>query len=281
MMTCEEVRLSLGAHALGALDPEEALEIDNHLATCETCGSELTELEGVASFLGKVSERDVELVGSPPRQVLDRLLNDRAKRFRRGRMLLVAAASVAVLAVGGTVWTAVQSSRPGGTAAAAPEADTSQARSSAADSQAHASESQAHASESPTGASPFSDAQPRLAEPSREAPDRAQAVEGREFPGVNKAKGYRATVAAWPGDSGTELAISVTNMPAGTTCTLVVVDVDGHRDPTGSWFISGKGYQAKAVFKQTTPVLMGDIARFEIVAPSGELLVTVPVRKAK
>ncbi|MFC7104187.1 anti-sigma factor family protein [Nonomuraea rubra] len=44
-MTCEEVRISLGAHALGALDPEEAAEIDHHLATCEACGAELLELE--------------------------------------------------------------------------------------------------------------------------------------------------------------------------------------------------------------------------------------------
>lgn len=65
MMSCEEVRLSLGAHALGALDPDEATEVDTHLATCEVCGAELVELAGVTAFLAKVSERDVELVASP------------------------------------------------------------------------------------------------------------------------------------------------------------------------------------------------------------------------
>ncbi|MFD0467929.1 zf-HC2 domain-containing protein [Nonomuraea thailandensis] len=122
-MTCEEVRISLGAHALGALDPEEAAEIDHHLATCEACGAELLELEGVGAFLGKVSERDVELVASPPRQVLDRLLNDRVKRTRRGRALMSLVAAAAVLVVGGTVWTAVQTGSGGGsTAAQAPAA---------------------------------------------------------------------------------------------------------------------------------------------------------------
>ncbi|MEO3875637.1 zf-HC2 domain-containing protein [Nonomuraea sp. B12E4] len=260
MMTCEEVRLSLGAHALGALDPEEALEIDNHLATCESCGPELTELEGVAAFLGKVSERDIELVASPPRQVLDRLLNDRARRSRRGRLLLVAAASVAVLAVGGTVWTAIQSNGSGGAATAAPAA--APAQESRADSQG--------------SFSPYNQVQPRLAESDGQT---KQAVEGREFTGVNRAKGYRATVSAWPGDGGTELGIRITNVPVGTTCSLVVIDVDGHRDATESWVISRERYQDKAVFKRTTPVLMGEIARFEIVEPSGGLLVSVPVRK--
>ncbi|MDA0638840.1 zf-HC2 domain-containing protein, partial [Nonomuraea sp. MCN248] len=72
-MTCEEVRQALGAHALGALDPHEAEEVDLHLATCEECGDELAELAGVAGFLGKVSERDVVLVASPPKRVLERL----------------------------------------------------------------------------------------------------------------------------------------------------------------------------------------------------------------
>ncbi|GAA2776164.1 zf-HC2 domain-containing protein [Nonomuraea dietziae] len=108
MMTCEEVRLSLGAYTLGALDAEEAQEVEIHLASCEGCTDELMELEGLPVFLSKVSEKDVELVASPPREVLDRLLNDRVKRHRRGRLLLVAAASVAALAVGGTVLTTLQ-----------------------------------------------------------------------------------------------------------------------------------------------------------------------------
>ncbi|WP_219464731.1 anti-sigma factor family protein, partial [Nonomuraea rhizosphaerae] len=121
-MTCEEVRLALGAHALGALDSDEAMEIDTHLATCEVCGAELLDLEGVASFLGKVSERDVELVTSPPRAVLDRLLNARAKRHRRGRALLAVAASVAVMALGGTVWTLSTQANNAEQTAAAPAA---------------------------------------------------------------------------------------------------------------------------------------------------------------
>ena len=105
-MTCEEVRLALGAHALGRWEPTRRWRSTPDLATCEVCGAELLDLEGVASFLGKVSERDVELVVQPARQVLDRLLNAVASAARRGRALLAVAASVAVMAVGVTVWMA-------------------------------------------------------------------------------------------------------------------------------------------------------------------------------
>ncbi|WP_236050787.1 anti-sigma factor family protein [Nonomuraea cypriaca] len=263
-MTCEEVRLALGAQALGALEPDEALEVDTHLATCEACGAELVELEGVAAFLGKVSERDVELVTSPPRQVLDRLLNARVKRTRRGRMLLAVAASVAVLAVGGTVWTTV--AQTGGQEAAS----SAQAPRSAAD-RAPAQESDQEASikmDDGQGKPPVS----KSAKPQR-------AVEDREFPGENKAEDYRATVSVTPGDGGTELRVHVTGVPVGTTCGIVVIDVDGRRVPTGTWVLSRDVYQDDATFTRRTTLSMTEIARFELVDETGKVLVDIPVRK--
>ncbi|TDD14649.1 anti-sigma factor family protein [Nonomuraea diastatica] len=261
MMTCEEIRLAMGAHALGALDPDEALEIDDHLATCEACGAELVEFEGVASFLGKVSERDVELVSSPPRQVLDRLLNDRARRNRRGRVLMAVAASAAVLVVGGTVWTTVNTTSHEGSAAAPAAANSSQSSQEKAEAEPRAelySDSKPSASTAPV---------PKPTE---------RAVAGREFAGGNTTMGYRATVTAFPGDGGTELSVSVDGVPAGTTARLVVVSRDGRRDPAGSWDVR---YQDNAVFKSTTSLPMGDIARFELVDEKGKALVRIPVRK--
>ncbi|MEO3797089.1 zf-HC2 domain-containing protein [Nonomuraea sp. B10E15] len=259
MMTCEEIRLAMGAHALGALDPDEALEIDDHLATCEACGAELVEFEGVASFLGKVSERDVELVSSPPRQVLHRLLNDRARRNRRGRALMAVAASAAVLVVGGTVWTTVNTTSHEDSAAAPAVAQSSRSTQEKAEPRAEL----------------YSDAKPSPSRaPVPKSSDRA--VAGRPFPGENSAKGYRATVTAFPGDGGTELSVSVDGVPAGTTARLVVVARDGRRDPAGSWDVR---YQDKAAFKSTTSLPMGDIARFELVDENGKALVRIPVRK--
>jgi hypothetical protein len=268
-MTCEEVRLALGAHALGALEPDEALEIDTHLATCEACGAELLELDGVASFLGKVSERDVELVASPPRQVLDRLLNDRAKRSRRGRLLLVAAASVALLGLGGTVWTVIQETAPQQQTSAAEAPSVTPSPMEKADS-FMASESD-QAPDARREASPGPTASKAPATPSR-------AVAGREFTGENEAKAYSAIVMAWPlSGGGTELGIQVINVPVDTTCRVRVVGKDGREDFTDSWTISREAYADNAPFKSTTTLAMKNIARFDVVDQTGKLLVRVKV----
>ncbi|MEV4016705.1 zf-HC2 domain-containing protein [Nonomuraea angiospora] len=277
MMTCEEVKLALGAHALGALEPDEALEIDNHLATCEECGRELLDLEGVASFLGKVSERDVELVASPPRQVLDRLLNASAKRNRRGRLLLVAAASVAVLALGGTVVTVVNSSAQqqqkataGGAAPMSTEAPTTM-RDSAPESDQAPLSRLAEPSATPT----------RQAKRPSKAPTGSPfaVAEGLKFSGVNRAEKYSATVSAWPGGSGTELDVSVRGVPVGTTCSLLVVATGGRHELTESWTLSGQAYQDKAVFKRSTTLPMSEITAFYVVDQKEKVLIRIPVRK--
>ncbi|MFB4283373.1 anti-sigma factor [Nonomuraea sp. MTCD27] len=287
-MTCEEVRIALGAHALGALDPEEALEIDHHLATCEACGAELLELEGVTSFLGKVSERDVELVASPPRQVLDRLLNDRVRRNRRGRILMAVAASAAVLVVGGTVWTAIQTRSANESSAAAPAAARS-AGSAESDTRAQQDQSSAQLAQPLRSTAPSrkvvpsqSPAQSSAPETQADLPPSEQplkAAEGREFTGANRAADYRATVLAWPTDAGTELGVRVSGVPVDTTCSLVVVGVDGTREPTESWVVSREAYQDRAVFRRETTKTMREIARFEIVDGAGKVLVEVPLRK--
>ncbi|MGI5284385.1 anti-sigma factor family protein [Nonomuraea polychroma] len=262
-MTCEEVRLALGAHALGALDPEEALEIDTHLATCEVCGAELLELEGVASFLGKVSERDVELVASPPRQVLDRLLNARAKRSRRGRLLLVAAASVALLGLGGTVWTIIQESEPQVTSSVAAPSVTPSPMEKVDPFAASESDQSARVEASPKSSA-------------SKAPETPQkAVAGREFTGHNAAKDYNAIVMAWPlSGGGTELGVRVTGVPVGTTCRLVVIGRDGQRDVTDAWVIRRESYEASNAFKNTTTLSLRAITRIDVVDQRGNVLVS-------
>ncbi|MET8864408.1 zf-HC2 domain-containing protein [Nonomuraea sp. NPDC004580] len=300
-MTCEEVRIALGAHALGALDPEEALEIDHHLATCEACGAELEELAGLTSFLGKVSERDVEVVTSPPRQVLDRLLNDRARRSRRGRILTAVAACAAVLVVGGTVWTSIQvTSSHEATTAQAPAAPSQesgprvmsdqgapeqsagdrpmveQRRSDQSDAAEQAPTEQPYgavATPSPSRAlkTPApSDAEPRASS----APRKAQ--EGREFTGTNRADGYRATVQALPAENGTELGVRVTGIPVGTTCGLVVVAADGRRETTETWKIAPDTYRERTVFSRRTSLALSEITHFEVVDESGKPLIAIP-----
>nr|WP_082535163.1 zf-HC2 domain-containing protein [Nonomuraea pusilla] len=273
MMTCEEVRVALGAHALGALDPDEALEVDNHLATCEECGAELLDLEGVAAFLGKVSERDVELVSSPPRQVLDRLLNARARRSRRGRLLLAVAASAAAVAVGGAVWTAARPPSGGqatSVTAQGPMADASAAQGTAPPAAESSEAASAFAADGNEKAMTKMNAEPS---PS------GSATTGREFSRENG--GYRATVSAFPGANGTELSVGLSGVPVGTTCRLVVVGASGRRDLTQSWTVTRETVRDKSVFRRQTDLSMSDIIRFDLVDGSGKLLVRVPVRDGK
>ncbi|WP_336208750.1 anti-sigma factor family protein [Nonomuraea sp. LPB2021202275-12-8] len=273
-MTCEEVRLALGAHALGALEPDEAEEIDTHLATCEACGAELLELEGVAGFLGKVSERDVALVASPPRQVLDRLLNDRARRHRRGRLMLAVAASAAVLVVGGTVWSVVQQPAGDHASVSAPAADSPEevAPYLAPDDDARA---ESEASRPPDRSERQARQTPR---PSRsEAASLLKTDEGGEFSGADGDR--QATVTASPAGGGTDLLVRVTGVPLGTTCRLLVVGANGESERTQSWTVSRETYEDKVAFPRETGIAMADIVRFEVVDATGRTLVTVPVRK--
>ncbi|MEV0196588.1 zf-HC2 domain-containing protein [Nonomuraea sp. NPDC050691] len=279
-MTCEEVRISLGAHALGALEPDEALEIDAHLATCEACGAELMELEGVSAFLGKVSERDVQLVTSPPRQVLDRLLNARAKRHRRGRMLMVVAASAAAIVAGGAVWTAVGTPEQNASTASAPAASRPGGDASSAEDSARASGEAARPKATQEPRAKAQDEQPRImAEPQPEAsatPTPSAKASGQEFAGRDRSSGYYASVAVFPGSRGTGLSVKVSGMPAGKTCRLVVVGRDGRRDVTDTWTVGRRNYEDKPVYASRTWIPVKDIARFEVVdAASRQVLVKV------
>ncbi|MGW3351425.1 anti-sigma factor family protein [Nonomuraea rubra] len=288
-MTCEEVRISLGAHALGALDPEEAAEIDHHLAACEACGAELLELEGVGAFLGKVSERDVELVASPPRQVLDRLLNDRVKRTRRGRALMSLVAAAAVLVVGGTVWTAIQTGSGGETTSAqAPVSVASQAPEVMRDQGYETSEEKARSKSPAEDSQSAASASPRSQASRSPAPESATDAQIRPtskparadevaFPGENKTEEYYATVLVRPAATGSELGVQVTGVPVGTDCLVVVVGVDGRQERSDSWVVRRADYETGKIFRFGTAMSLKEIARFEIVDTAGKLLVKVPV----
>ncbi|MFI7066559.1 anti-sigma factor family protein [Kribbella sp. NPDC050124] len=98
----EHDRSQLGAYALGALEPDEAREVDEHLATCAECRTELAELEEMKEFLGEVPP-EAFLDGPPPDGdlLLQRTLREvrtaaAPPAKRRSPWLLVAAAVVVV-----------------------------------------------------------------------------------------------------------------------------------------------------------------------------------------
>jgi Putative zinc-finger len=125
MAGCREIRQALGVYVLGAIDPAERAQVDEHLATCQECREELASLAGLPAMLRKVpiveaerlaaAELDPELAGVPSAEMLTSLIARTAnvRRIHRWRTLATAAA-VAVVALGGgaAVASALQSSPP-------------------------------------------------------------------------------------------------------------------------------------------------------------------------
>jgi hypothetical protein len=90
----------LGAYALGALQPAEIREVDEHLATCAECRTELAELEEMKEFLGEVPPE--AFLDGPPEDgdlLLQRTLREVRQPTKKSRKpWLLAAAAVVVVA---------------------------------------------------------------------------------------------------------------------------------------------------------------------------------------
>ncbi|WP_306369624.1 zf-HC2 domain-containing protein [Nocardiopsis sp. CC223A] len=97
----------LGAYVLGALDAEEAVALEAHLAGCEPCRAELRELAAVRDALGEPPP-EAFLDGPPPagsqallRATVRRAGAERAVRRRRRTLRLALAAVLAGVVLAG------------------------------------------------------------------------------------------------------------------------------------------------------------------------------------
>ncbi|MDF5751786.1 zf-HC2 domain-containing protein [Spongiactinospora sp. TRM90649] len=272
-MTCEEVRLSLGAHALGALDADEAVVVEAHLAACAECRAEFHDLVGVSTFLGRVSAADVAHAAAPPRAVLDRMLVAGGRRRRRSRVLLAAAAAAVVVAGGGAVATAVMN----GSASDGRSASVAAPLSAAEDSATAAREQD-------------EPAEPKMAPSSRASRSAANAQEKENTTAVAQAPDITrfakdgpvsATVQVFAVEGGSEIKIDLRGVASGTSCRLVVVGVDATRNTAANWKVAEpqadevNGYEAASPPTGTTSFSPGQIDRFEVVGDDGGVLLTV------
>ncbi len=102
-MTEEEFRVSIGAYLLGALEPGETLELQEHLRDCADCQKEYLELTEVLPALAALpADLDaVEEFNPADERVLRRALRriESEERRARRRPWLAAAAVVAAAAV--------------------------------------------------------------------------------------------------------------------------------------------------------------------------------------
>ena len=114
MSSCREIRQALGVYVLGAIDPAERAQVDEHLASCPDCREELASLAGLPAMLRKVPMVEAERLASPDaepdappvpsEEMLESLVarTNNVRRIHRWRGL-AAAAAVVVLALGGGV----------------------------------------------------------------------------------------------------------------------------------------------------------------------------------
>jgi putative zinc finger protein len=117
MAGCREIRQALGVYVLGAIDPAERAQVDEHLPSCQECREELASLAGLPAMLRKVpiveaerlaaQEQDPELTGVPSAEMLTSLIDRTAnvRRMHRWRTI-AAAAAVAIVALGGGAFVA-------------------------------------------------------------------------------------------------------------------------------------------------------------------------------
>jgi hypothetical protein len=276
-MTCAEVRMSLGVYVLGALEPEECVLVEAHLAECADCRAEFDELTGVSAFLGKVSEGDVAQVARPPQAVLDRLLSAKVKRHRTTRLLLSLAASVLVVGLGGGIWAANRPATPDATTAAAPAAAKS-AGSSGEVRERSAAAGSARASEEPPALKVApSEPQTMLGPSDGELRFDGSKPGDLQVEGKNKNGSIHATVTAWAGERGTRIKVVLSGVAKGTGCRLDVIGSGGNRESAGNWIVAGVVSDESNGFATTT-MRPKDISRFEIATTTGgRVLLSIPV----
>jgi anti-sigma factor RsiW len=102
-MTCMR-EVSVGAYILGILEPAEREEMGRHLATCAICRSARDEFAALPGLLSRVTAQEVETATEPPGELAFRRLSaaaDQARRLRRNRSVLGAAAAVLLVLLAG------------------------------------------------------------------------------------------------------------------------------------------------------------------------------------
>jgi putative zinc finger protein len=223
---CREIRHALGVYVLGAIEPSERAQVDEHLATCADCREELASLAGLPALLRRVPTPEAERLAvgdaedaapaeTPPDHVLPSLLarTARARRVRRWRAL-AAAAAVVVLALGAG-------------AAVATLAGPGQAgQSPSISAQGHAAWHTVSAVDSRTGAS--------------------------------------LTVKYAPESWGTTMSVRVSGIPSGTVCEFQVTDGHGHHWVVGGWRVNYPGWPVW--YPASTSLTDANLHSFEVTA---------------
>ncbi len=102
-MTCDRAPSFLGAYVLGALDPADRRQAEEHLAGCAECAAEFAEFRWLTALLDRVPAAEATAEPVRPSPELFGRVEAAVQRPARRRRLAVAAAAV-VLVAGGATW---------------------------------------------------------------------------------------------------------------------------------------------------------------------------------
>ncbi len=91
---------------------------------------------------------------------------------------------------------------------------------------------------------------------------------------TDAATGVSAHVWVRPGAWGSKLVVSISGVEPGTTCTLTVVGVDGHRETAATWKAS---YYGTASVNGNVSGAPSTLAQLEVADENGKVLVPVPL----
>ncbi|GAA1561778.1 zf-HC2 domain-containing protein [Kribbella lupini] len=233
-------RSQLGAYALGALEPDEAREVEQHLAGCAECSAEVAEFEEMKEFLGEVppeafldgppADGDLLLqrtlraarVESSPAQASAPAPASVAKVKPRRRWLLAAATVVVVAGALG-----------GGIAIGRQSVD------------------QVVAEETPAGS--------------------------KQVTATDAVTGTTMATTVEPRTGWSWIVVDLTGLKAGAECEMLVTDKAGRTWTAGSWIVSEKAAREGSRFGGGVLVPPEQVRSVEIRTVQGEHVVTTQV----
>ncbi len=232
----------LGAYVLGALDADEAGRIDEHLASCASCRTEVAELTAWTDMLGDVPP-EAFLDGPPDgsdlllRRTLRQVRSEAAPNAR-WRVALVAASVAALVAA--ALGSGVLIGR--GTVSAVAE----------------------------PGVSPSVSPVPASSGPSATVP-------GTQVRSVtDPTTDARMTVTLIPAAGWVRVNVNAGGIKEGQRCRLMVVSRSGPAQQAGSWLVSARGERDGTSLEGTALIAPADVAAVDVVTFDGVKLVSVP-----
>jgi hypothetical protein len=232
-MTQCQESVALGAYVLGALDPEERTALERHIRTCAHCREELLHLAPLPGLLRH----------TPFEELPDTA--EQAESLTPARPVAPASATAPTTAAAGAHVVTGPGRRP------------LRRRALLAAALAGAA--------AVTGVVVYSVG----ARQEGNAPPAAAGVWSATDASTHVSATARLTPEAW----GTDVRLTLGNLPAGITCRLVVHSREGVTETAGTW---GSGYSSSATVPASTSVSPSDISGMEILDNSGRVLVHLP-----